>query len=325
MTGMLTRGATEKGEAPVKSVAKRIVRDAPRLQELAPEELEKLARVVVAESLKDDLRRAADLERVDYQAERARFILRASRTGSERTRKLYAAALGRLEAWCERQGLSPLDLTPAREDDWISDLKSEGRASATVRLDVSGASAFWRLERRHPELRNPFRGTRERPPRKAARLLEVPNAKEIEEMMDAADPVMREAIAVMARAGLRVGALPGLSVHGERFTTTTKGKEQSGRITEDVRKEIERAGLSLHAPFSGVTALRIADRFLYLAKRLQETDKLRARYSVHDLRHCFAVQLYQETRDVYAVEKALNHATLAVTESYLRSLGLAGA
>ncbi len=49
---------------------------------------------------------------------------------------------------------------------------------------------------------------------------------------------------------------------------------------------------------------------------------LRARYSVHDLRHAFAVKLYQEGRDIYAVSKALGHAGVAVTERYLRSLNL---
>jgi hypothetical protein len=38
----------------------------------------------------------------------------------------------------------------------------------------------------------------------------------------------------------------------------------------------------------------------------------------------FAVRLYHETRDVCAVEKALRDANLAVTETYLRFLGLVG-
>jgi site-specific recombinase XerD len=41
-------------------------------------------------------------------------------------------------------------------------------------------------------------------------------------------------------------------------------------------------------------------------------------------RQAFAVALYKKTRDVYAVEKALGHANVAVTEGYLRSLGLGG-
>jgi site-specific recombinase XerC len=43
---------------------------------------------------------------------------------------------------------------------------------------------------------------------------------------------------------------------------------------------------------------------------------------VHDLRHAYATRLYQETRDIYAVRVALNHANTAVTEGYLRSLGI---
>ena len=35
-------------------------------------------------------------------------------------------------------------------------------------------------------------------------------------------------------------------------------------------------------------------------------------------------QLYETTRDVYQVEKALGHANVAVTETYLQSLGLFG-
>jgi len=46
--------------------------------------------------------------------------------------------------------------------------------------------------------------------------------------------------------------------------------------------------------------------------------------SAHDLRHAFAVGLCQATHDLYQVEKALGHANVAITEGYLRSLGLVG-
>jgi integrase len=57
-------------------------------------------------------------------------------------------------------------------------------------------------------------------------------------------------------------------------------------------------------------------------EKLYGQGRLRERYSVHDLRHAFAVRLYQATGDVYRVEKALGHSSVAVTEGYLRSLGL---
>jgi len=136
--------------------------------------------------------------------------------------------------------------------------------------------------------------------------------------------VLRAAIKVMSSAGLRVGGLSALTIYGERFTTTTKGKEQTGLLPAEARRMIERAGLSLRSPFADFTAQQIADRFRYLAKKLQGDGKIRERYSVHDLRHAFAVKRYLETNDVYTVEKALGHANVAVTEQYLRSLGLDG-
>ena len=323
MSGALTKGVKEKGAVLVKTVARRIAEDSPRLADLGEEELEKLARVVVAESLKDDLRREADLARIDYLAERDRYLQRASRTGSRHTLRSYRTALERLEAWCSKEGISPLELTPALADDFIESEKAAGGSPATVQLRVAAASSFWTwLERRHVELRNPFRGTRSRPAKKARRTLAVPSDLEVRILEAEAEPELQAAIVMMGQGGLRVGALPGLSITGNRWHSTTKGKEQSGKVPEEAREAITRAGLPLRSPFAGLTAAAIADRFRRLAIKLHGAGKLQARYSVHDLRHAFAVRLYEATKDVYAVEKALGHANVSVTETYLRSLGL---
>ncbi|MCX7038017.1 MAG: site-specific integrase [Spirochaetes bacterium] len=244
MTGMLADRARAEREARVKAVVGKLAHKVPELADLDEATLEKVARIALLDEVKCKLRDAARLERIPYAEERELFIARASRTGSERTRKLYAGALARLEAWCERQGLSPLELTPARADDWIEAEKAEGRAPATVQLAISGASAFWTwMERRHPELRNPFRGTRARPAKKPARASTAPS---------------------------------------------------------------------------------IAKAFEYLARKVFQAGRIRARYSVHDLRHAFAVRLYESTHDVYQVEQALGHASVGVTETYLRSLPFGG-
>jgi len=314
-----------KGEALVKSVAKRIAQDSPKLADLEPAELEKLARVVVAESLKDDLRREADLARIDYRAECERFLQRASKTGSRHTLRSYRTAIEHLEAWCSKEGIAPIELTPALADDFIESEKAAGGSPATVQLRVAAASSFWTwMERRHAEIRNPFRGTRSRPARKARRTLAVPSDAEVKILEAEAEPKLRAAILMMSQGGLRVGALSGLSITGNRWNSTTKGKEQSGRVPEEAREAITQADLPLRAPFAGMTAAAIADRFRRLVIKLHGAGKLQARYSVHDLRHAFAVRLYEATHDVYHVEKALGHANVAVTETYLRSLGIAG-
>ena len=116
-------------------------------------------------------------------------------------------------------------------------------------------------------------------------------------------------------------AFTGLSVNGSRWTTITKGKEQTGEIPQEAREAIQRAGLPLRSPFEAFTTAKICKAFEYIARKLIAEGRIRARYSVHDLRHAFAVRYYQATRDVYATEKALGHANVSVTETYLRSIG----
>ncbi len=325
MAGQLTDRVTETGLERVKEVAQRIAHESPSLADLGADQLERLARIVVAESLKDELHRAANLERVPYAEERETFLQRAGRTGSVHTRTAYRSALDRLDGWCKRQGISTLQLTPARADDWIESLKAEGRAPSSIGLMVAAASSFWTwLERRHAELRNPFRGTRSRPAKKARRTLEVPTDGEVRLIEQAAEGWLKAAVVMMSQAGLRAGALPSLSISGTRWTATTKGKEQSGTLPQEAREAITRAGLSLRSPFKDWTTHKIEDALRSVTRKLHAAGTIKAEYSCHDLRHAFAVRIYQGTHDVYQVEKALGHANVAVTETYLRSLGVEG-
>ena len=113
-----------------------------------------------------------------------------------------------------------------------------------------------------------------------------------------------------------------MSISGDRYTCTTKGKEQRGKVPQEAREAIQKAGLSLRSPFEDKAVHQIEDGFRYLTKKLHAAGQISARYSCHDLRHAFAVRIYQSTHDVYRVEKALGHANVGVTETYLRSLGL---
>lgn len=322
MTAELVDRVKAEAAERVKAVAKRIAKESPKLADLSAEDLERLARVVVAGDLRDELKRAAQLEKIDLAGERETFLKRASRTGSKQTQRAYRTALERLEAWCSSKAITALELTPALADDFIADLKAQGASSATVRLRVAGCSAFmtW-LERRHDEIKNPFRGTRERPASKSIRKLEVPSAEEISILVAEAEGELKAAIIVMSRIGLRVGALPGMRINGSTWSTTSKAKDINGDLPTEVKKAIARAGLSARAPFEDATVWHIADTFRYLIRRLHGEGKLKARYSVHDLRHAFATRLYLETRDIYRVSRALHHATVDVTARYLRSLG----
>lgn len=219
MAGMLINRVEAEGAQKVKAVAKRIAKEAPELSDLSADDLERLAKVVVAEGLKDDLKHAAQLEKIDLDEERARFMARLK---SKQTQRAYGTALDKLTTWCDSKGITILELTPSTADDWTNSMRD---SPSMVRLRVAGASAFmaW-IERHHDEVKNPFRGTRERPPSKATRKLEVPSAEEIEVMIAEADGELRAAVVVMSRLGLRLARFLNCGSTGRPGHPPAKGK-----------------------------------------------------------------------------------------------------
>ena len=312
------------GNETVKDLARRIATETPGLGDLTRDQLETLAKAVVIDPLKDDLRRQADLARIDYAKERAAFIERAGRTRSANTRRAYDKALGRMEAWAEKRGIPVLEMKARDADDFMAALAGDGRAPASLRLDIAAASSFFTaMERRHERVRNPFRGTKGRPA-KRRHTPTIPTEAEAEAIMAALPPDMRAAASLMYRRGLRVGALPSLSIRGERFTTRSKGHDLAGDLPKECIEAVKKAGLPLAQPFAGENADRLAHRFTYAVKKLHKAGKLSTVYSVHDLRHAYAVASYRADKDLLKLQRALGHSSLTVTEHYLGGIGEAG-
>jgi integrase len=313
------RGSAAVGAEAVEELARRIATDAPELAELPPRELAAVAKAVLAGKLTEELRAKVDVAGIDYEEEKRIFL---ESFPSAATREAYGRALAQLEAFARRRGRSVLELRPRDADAFIRAV--EGSA-ATVRLRAAGASSFYGFLERETEgrIKNPFHGTRSRPPSMRKRILEIPSEEELSILLEAVDPhsELGAAIAVMAYRGMRVGGLPELTIKGGRFWTRSKGKDLSGELGTAAVEVLEAAGLPLRAPFAGLTARKIADRMRRATRRLAAEGKLEAAYSVHDLRHFFAVREYRRTKDLYRVSKLLGHASIQVTETYLRGLG----
>ena len=257
---------------------------------------------------------------IDWHKEKETFLGNAGRTKSTHTQTAYQAALGRLDAWAERQKVNPLELTPSQADDFIYALRGE-RSTASIRLDVSAASSFFTwLERRHAEIKNPFRGTKARPPKKAVREIAIPTAGEVEIMVKELPSDLAAAVSIMAYRGLRAGALPTLSIAGDRFSGHSKGKDLSGRLPAPALDAVKAALLPLRGPFAGELANTLEKRLARAIEKLHKAGKLKAGYSAHDFRHFFAVQEYRKDHDIHRVKELLHHASISVTENYLRSI-----
>jgi site-specific recombinase XerD len=305
----------------VRELAERIARESPALSDLNPQQLEALAKAVVVDSMKADLARRVDLARIDYPAERKTFLAVAGRTRSPHTRKAYSAALDRLDAWAATRALAVLEMKPREADDYCYALSAEGRAPASALRDLAAASSFFTwIERRHDSLRNPFRGTKARPEKRPRKPVDVPSAEELAAILAELPPLARAAAVVMSTRGLRVGALPGLSIRGGRFSTRSKGKDLAGELPPEALAAIKAASLGAK-PFADLTAGQLADAFRYTTGKLFKAKKLAARYSVHDLRHYYALGEYRARPDLYRLKLLLGHASIGVTEAYLRGLG----
>jgi hypothetical protein len=125
--------------------------------------------------------------------------------------------------------------------------------------------------------------------------------------------------------GFRVGALPPLTIdaHGN-YTTLSKGHQIAGQLSTETLSLLKAAGLSRKRPFQNYKTNSIQRAFARFCGRLQQKGLIPTVYSLHDLRHYFAVQVYRQDRDLLALRDRLGHASVAVTEIYLSSLQATG-
>lgn len=262
------------------------------------------------------------IKQIDYETEKENFFKQCSKTKSNHTKRQYKNGLNKLEEYCRMNNKNILFIKAREADDFITEVNSSELSNLSIRALVSSCSSFFSfLERRYPFIKNPFRGTKTRPPVKNKKRLEVPTKKEIELIIkDISDPLVKTAVIFIQECGVRVGALSKLEIKNNKYYSYSKGKEISWKVTDKAIKELKKNNLSFDAPFKNKSSEVIRNVFYRSSKRLYEQGKIKAAYSIHDIRHYFAVTLYKQTRDIELIRKALNHSNIAITGLYLRSL-----
>ena len=262
------------------------------------------------------------IKQIDYETEKENFFKQCSKTKSNHTKRQYKNGLNKLEEYCKMNNKNILFIKAREADDFITEVNSSELSNLSVRALVSSCSSFFSfLERRYPFMKNPFRGTKTRPPVKNKKRLEVPTKKEIELIIkDISDPLIKVAIIFIMECGVRVGALPKLEIRNNKYYSYSKGKEISWKVTDKVIKELKKNNLSFDKPFKNKSSEVIRNIFYRSSKRLYQQGKIKAAYSIHDIRHYFAVTLYKQTKDIELIRQALNHSSIAITGIYLKSL-----
>ena len=262
------------------------------------------------------------IKQIDYETEKQTFFKQCSRTGSKHTNRQYKNGLMKLEEYCNMNNKNILFFKPLDADDFVIEMKHSELSNLSIRALVSSCSSFFSfLERRYPFVKNPFRGTKTRPPVKNKKRLEVPTKKEIELIIkDICDPLIKVAVIFIQECGVRVGALPKIEIRNGKYYSYSKGKEISWNVSEKSIKELKKHKLNIKAPFKNKSSEVIRNVFYRSSKRLYTQGKIKASYSIHDIRHYFAVNLYKKTKDIELIRQALNHSNIAITGLYLKSL-----
>ena len=262
------------------------------------------------------------IKQIDYETEKENFFKQCSKTKSNHTKRQYKNGLNKLEEYCKMNNKNILFIKAREADDFITEVNSSELSNLSIRALVSSCSSFFSfLERRYPFMKNPFRGTKTRPPVKNKKRLEVPTKKEIELIIkDISDPLIKVAIIFIMECGVRVGALPKLEIRNNKYYSYSKGKEISWKVTDKVIKLLKQNNLSFNNPFRNKSSEVIRNIFYRSSKRLYNQGKIKAAYSIHDIRHYFAVTLYKQTKDIELIRQALNHSNIAITGIYLKSL-----
>lgn len=314
----------------------------PTLEDLTKEQIETIVKMTYIDGLKSQFGRRVNVERVDYEVEKRRWI--EGHMNSRYTVDNCRRSIRYFEAWCKKENIKPLDVSYVQADDFIEHLVLKGYAPQTVHTNVNNVSGlFTYLERRYKGIVNPFRGSRVKPKKVPKMKIVPPRPEEILRLVKAAKGVVKATIAVMSYTGMRIGGLPEMKVSGDRFYTMSKTREFSKLLPPNVREIIKKERLPIGQPFKGWKKMHLSDRVRHLTGQLYDRGRLRGKFSSHDFRHAYAVELYEHgtvsglfkgikvfaqdeapiaPHDIVRVSAALGHKTITVTQEYLRSLDL---
>lgn len=316
----------------LENITKTIAFDIPELKNLSNEQLEKIAELVVIERYKKEMNKEVDLKKYEYKSMKELFI---SSCKTENTKKTYLNSFNKFETFTNNNSIeNPLSISSATADDFIYSLSNDNFSASTIRITVKCISAFFSFVERRSEstIKNVFSGSKAMPKQKTTNKNKFYNfvvdentienlKKDFETIIEnMPNNEMKAMIYISMNCGFRVGAFSGLTFHGNKYKTVSKGNEIFGVMPDETLKFINSLGIKHNKPFENYTDTRLKNLFKYYTKKLFESGKIACAYSFHDLRHYFSLKEYLTNKDIYSLSKKLNHSSLDITAKYLKGL-----
>ncbi len=268
---------------------------------------------------------------------------------SEATQRTYRREVKRLFEYLDRLGVHVLQANHKTVDDFSKYLLNMGLSANTRRLTLAACSAYYTYLKKLEYLeRSPFTHIKY-PAKEYKKAVRPDHGSPVPVMNDAEYEAILEALErkavergkrvsvvnsrnsarrilplvhFMATYGLRIGDALTVRLEGEYFSVRAKGdKVRSFELKPETQEILKRMGMERRELFDGIGTSTVQNAITKITGKLSGDGVIRHKYTCHDFRHYFAVNLYRETRDIYAVKEALGHATVSITEVYLAGMG----
>jgi site-specific recombinase XerD len=238
---------------------------------------------------------------------------------SPKTQKTYRWGINKFLHYCETRDIIPLMISGTESREFRNWLEADGATNPVIRTTlISCGMLFERVFESHDlHRRNPFKVKDLLPPKRRVKKLWVPNQTEVDKLLDFSEKnlVVYTALRLIIKFGMRIGAFAVMNVIENRAVTVSKAKEMVYLFEE------EDIILWRNCPLNKFSTKELADRVNYLLKQAFEDKVVLHRYSVHRIRHYFAIKTLKESGgDFYKVSKDLGHSSIATTGTYLESL-----
>jgi integrase/recombinase XerC len=252
---------------------------------------------------------------------------------SPRTQDRYQAALSEFAAWYRqtfRDDPDPALLTDLEVRDYVAYLQAVRKLSpSSIHLRLSALRGLLKSLGRTLRVRGP---RMQKPPVRALSARELGRLFAAAEGEDWIDKRNTAILALMAKAGLRVGEVVALELADielnarSGWATVRMGKGNKTRrvpLNSDTRQALQaylavRPDVPAKALFVSRTGTPLSVRDVQrLVADLARRARIDGKVTPHMLRHTFATRLIERGADVAAVAALLGHESIATTSRYL--------
>ena len=329
--------SNESQEIITNNLSKQIhkILNSPELKDLKEDQIEKLAKSVIIENLKQQLKNEVKKCSSNIFALKEKWL---ATFNSDSTRINYKNNIEQFLKWMN--GKSIIDLRAIDADDYLEFLRNSNLCSGSIRFKIAAASSFCNYLIRADIINRNYFLKMKGLPKIQEKLKIIPTDQEVSvvenELLNELHSIgkgskgkqraasyMLIAISILKHHALRIGALNSLTIDKNgNFIADSKGNTVRGKLNKECLDLIDQFKFNRNKPFEKIKTNTIKKQFESFHTRLYKENKINKIYGGHAYRHFSAVKFYTETLDIFRTMKHLQHTNVNTTQIYLKGLGI---